>query len=531
MVDPYASPGAFPAAGGTREPGVRRWLTPGVLVAVAVAVALALTGTALYGPGLSPDTANYFAAAESLVMGTGYRMSDGTPLAVHPPLFSTLLAAFRLAGMPAASAARALNATAFGGIILVAAALCRAELRSHVMFTLCMAAILFSPALYETSANALTEALFTLLAVTGVLLIHRYLQHPSGKLLVYAGVAAGLACVQKYSGVSVVATGALLILAPTTRQPRGRRVLDASVFAALAALPLTVWVVRTYLATGTLTGPRPPAYRTIWMNAESALYTFGSWVVPRSLPAGALIGGALVCAAVLPAAVFLHGMVTARGRTVRPTPAQVGSVFILVYLAVLFTSASSAVIDNIFRDRFLAPTFVFVMLAAFTHIERLARFGLPQRDGAFPARAVTALVCVLWLCYPALRTGGNVYAHAVGGVSAYNQPTWRNSTVVTWLRTNPLDGQIFSNAPDVVYLYTGVHARMSPASHPDRVPVQSADLLAANPREAMAGPGPRYLVWFNATERAYLYPLAELQARVELREVISLPDGAVFRVP
>ena len=87
-----------------------------VIVLFSVAgVMLSLLSTSRYGVGLSSDSTEYISAARGLLAGQGYVCHDGSPYTGWPPLFPTLLAGIGLTGIDPTTAARFLNAFAFGG--------------------------------------------------------------------------------------------------------------------------------------------------------------------------------------------------------------------------------------------------------------------------------------------------------------------------------------------------------------------------------------------------------------------------------
>ena len=81
--------------------------------AAALGIVLSLWATSRYGPGLSPDSAEYVATARHLAAGKGNRQSDGEICTHWPPLYGGLLAGFALVGVDPLESARWVNAAAF----------------------------------------------------------------------------------------------------------------------------------------------------------------------------------------------------------------------------------------------------------------------------------------------------------------------------------------------------------------------------------------------------------------------------------
>ena len=87
-----------------------------------------------------------------------------------------------------------------------------------------------------------------------------------------------------------------------------------------------------------------------------------------------------------------------------------------------------------------------------------------------------------------------------------------------WLRTHRVEGKIYSNAPAAIYILAGRSAQMSPR--------RSTDISLF--KESLASEGNNYLVWCTNMHRQYLYDVEELASQVEIEEVATFPDGAIY---
>src|SRR5207237_6234302 len=84
---------------------------------------------------------------------------------------------------------------------------------------------------------------------------------------------------------------------------------------------------------------------------------------------------------------------------------------------------------------------------------------------------------------------------------------------IAWVRGARLDGPIYSNVPDAIYLMTGKHARFTP--------------WRAGRLERMAGVE-GYLVWVDRKPMGSLFRPEELARVVRVRPLRRFDDGAVF---
>ena len=92
-------------------------LNVGLAVLSLLAGTAVLAATMRYGPGVSPDSAMYVAAARSLLDGAGFVGYDGLPVAFWPPLYPAVLAAFGALGPDVVAVARWLGALVFGLVV------------------------------------------------------------------------------------------------------------------------------------------------------------------------------------------------------------------------------------------------------------------------------------------------------------------------------------------------------------------------------------------------------------------------------
>ncbi|MCS6771671.1 MAG: hypothetical protein NZ740_06550 [Kiritimatiellae bacterium] len=127
------------------EPFTRVWVF--FCVGYALLVFLTLHNC---GVGLSPDSANYIAAARHLNMGDGCRSYDGLPLTVQPPLYPLLLALPQMiAGIDPLNALPFLNAVLAAGILALTAYLARPCVSNSVWGLLTILAVAANPAFWR----------------------------------------------------------------------------------------------------------------------------------------------------------------------------------------------------------------------------------------------------------------------------------------------------------------------------------------------------------------------------------------------
>ena len=215
-----------------------RSLVVAVMLAT-VAAALVLAATARYGLGLTADSAKYLSAARNFAASGSLTLYDGSPLLTQPPLYPILLGFLQwVTGIDAFAVARLLNAILLTGIVLLSASLLLPSLRSNpTLKVLGALALALALPLFYTSLMLWSEALFVLLIVAFLKSLMVYLEGGRWPWLALTTVAVALACLTRYIGVALLATGVLAILV-WREAPVAKRVRDALILAVGAALPL-----------------------------------------------------------------------------------------------------------------------------------------------------------------------------------------------------------------------------------------------------------------------------------------------------
>jgi len=482
-----------------------------------IGVALVLLSTSLYGVGISPDSTSYISAARSLLSGSGYLRYDGGPFVQWPPLFPTLLAALGLIGIEPLDGARFVNAFIFGFIVFTSGQLFLKRIRSKVLAILGSLSILLSMPLLSVSIMAWTEPLFTLLAILFVLCLSKFLCWKTLPLLFLLAVIAALGCLQRYVGITLILTGFILIAFSMSRVPLRERFKYAIAFGSIGVSPVSIWVIRNYMLTSTLTGSRRPSSYTLYQNIVYTLDVLTKWFLPHemSLLIG-LIGVSLVVSILMAIIVFVRYNLSRRASIGLMQAWSVGT-FVLVYTLFVIASSTIVAADRI-SDRLLVPIYVFVMFLVFIGIESASNWLKVPLTTNILIKLIFIGLCTIWLIYSLAKVSHNVLTWTRSGAGGYSQVIWRESTLMKWLQIHPLDGQIYSNAPDAIYILTGITARMSPNRRTGISQFWESMSLEDN----------NYFVWFNNNPRNYLYGMQELISMLEFEEVAVLSDGAIY---
>ena len=141
------------------------------------------------------------------------------------------------------------------------------------------AVIGFSIPLTLAAGTVWTEPLFILLTILSLVYVVRSIEEDSSRALYLAAALAALACLTRYAGVALVASTLLVLLVA------GRRTLPQTMgrmaaYAAIATVPLGLWLLRNWLLTDAPAGDRSLAGVPAIYNMARTAGTLGVWAVP-----------------------------------------------------------------------------------------------------------------------------------------------------------------------------------------------------------------------------------------------------------
>ncbi len=486
-----------------------------------MALTTAATAKGLY---VSPDSVFYVGTARNLLDGVGFRSPPGLQALGHfPPMFTLVIAAVARLGLDPLDAARLVNIAVLGATVvlvgLVLQTLTRSPLAALVGATVTATAV----DVLTFSGSALSEPLFVLLAVGGLVALAAHMDSRRTAVLMGAAALIALAVLTRYVGVALVVTGSG-VLVWRGRERRLHGMVDAAVFGAIALAPVAAWLAWA--------GQRGPAdERTVAVHLFDGAYLgqasrpLARWVVPwPGPPVGPVLALVLV---VLAAAVLGRSRPAdvdrAASRSLENLPVLLGA-FAVSYLVVLV--ADRVLIDATGRldARFLMPLHVVGVLLAVRWV--------------WVRRARTGVAAVAVLVVLAQVTAG--MAWAVGGVTdtsitrrGYSAAAWRRSTVVARAGAENPTLPVYTNGFDALFLLTGRGGTPIPAEKDyltGRANPRYRDELSAMRADLTQTGG--LLVYFDAiiARRSFLPSRLDLERALPLEMVAADNVGTIYRI-
>ena len=528
----------------------------------ALAAALVLAREATYGVALSNDSLSYLILARNLLEGEGYTNFRGLPHTIHPPLYPSLLAVAGLGILPPQAIAGPLNAALFGLTVFVLGRYLRQRIQSRFLVIWACAAAAISLPLTDLASWALSGPAFILLATLALTRTDAFLRDGRTSSLIWAAAFSALAWQTRHIGVAAPAAVGLALLLQTNA-PLTQRAKHIAVLTLIAALPMALWALRSYLLTGALPGNSTPVDYSLPTIFWDAIQIMASWLAldlpiarlpifaPIALAAFAIAAACVILSARRPKFAHLDWR-----------PCYLFGGFALIYLALLLAGLLLGRTHHGVEQRFVAVMYIPLLVAASVALDRflsyerernlLGRLPNPPLPRSLAKRSPSSptLLAALLMTALALWTAAHIIPHANQIARAnsgdlyrgYAAPRWAQSETLAYIRENPIaeSAPIHSNERALVNLHTrggASHYGNMPRNRiggsvigvgfPDRPPAEERleERIANSPDGA-------YVIWFKNwwNYQIYDYGAANLRLMPRLQPVEDLADGMIFRV-
>jgi hypothetical protein len=481
--------------------------------------------TSAYGAGLSSDAVRIISVGQNFVDGRGLVLSTGDPLIFCPPYYSILLGVLSVIfNSDVFTVGMVLNILAFGNIIFWAGILFLRIQPTRPLYAMAGSLVVASsPSLIRICANVAPDPFFILFVIWFLLSATGYVDSPTPRALAGLTVAALLSASQRYLGLVVVLSGAILILW-VSRKQIWRAVRDATIFSLISStLTLGYIYFHNFLGYGTMTGPRfspnPPG------NIQITLEKLIHWIVPGSitLHTGIWLWVGLVCILLLVGLLFA-GKLDRLKPLRRSLSLPSTLIFLFIYGLTLIFMLSYKEHRPLLVDRI--QLVILVPLLAVL-IELLPALLPPLRDARMRWLKVMLLIgFIVWLAYP-LTSSYRYISDSIrdGDVSPYNIHNTREireSDLTQYLEESPLPAgsRLYSNYNETAWFLTRQQVYGVPTNN------KSAGWPVIE--------GDTYLIWFDLPDLDYmpktLLTLAEIDGLAKLNKLFMGPDGSVYQL-
>ncbi len=447
-----------------------------------IGIGIILMATSHFGVGVSPDSVLYISVARNIAKGMNFVDFNGSPLVTQPPLYPAILALVGfISGIDPLSSTRILNALLFGASIYLSGLLFAKYLAPYPGYALLgTISVLVSIPLIPVFLMAWSEPLFIFFVLLFLIFFESYLKKKTLFSLVLLSLSVSFACLTRYIGIVLVITGVASISLLCKNNLKAK-IWHLLLFIFLSTLPIGIWVIRNYLLSGTLFGPRSISTYTYSQNLVATFNNILYWYLPTRIANSRIY--LMVLSTITGFIIGLKFKDVWREEKTNFLRFGLFGIFILIYTGFLVISSKTAflqIIDNRYLSPIYVPTTILLLSLAKILFEPLSTRLPPRRVNIF-----LMVIVAVWLVYPLIKTISILENQSNQGV-LYTSKSWRASKTIQYLLDHPtLESEctIYSNGQDVIYLLADLKVKSIPSE-------SNGARIVAN----LSCKGPSYLV-------------------------------------
>ncbi|MCX6207179.1 MAG: hypothetical protein NTZ19_13130 [Bacteroidetes bacterium] len=464
------------------------------------------------GIGISPDSVGYSVAAMNLKEHGVLNDFNGLALVDFPAGYPIFLAAnYFITGVQPIQLAPFINAGLYVGVILMSSVIMQSFSGIIKWYRIAFLVILASsPCLWEVYGMIWSETLFLFLVLLFVLAWKNYCnQKTIGSVFLFALVAA-CAFVTRFAGITLIATGAALLLFDGTA-PGFKKIKNLLLFLITGTSLVVINLIRNNRSSGTLSGVREKALRTVADNLLDIGAVLGGWF--PFIGEHQLAGAIVFCLLVAVATIQIIYRIIQQQFYLRNETAVYG--FFLVYSVFIVAVSSISRFEDL-SSRLLSPMYIPMLWVSTIWIPNF----INQKTKAIrnTLLLVTAIFFLAFFKNQYQQNAGNWEGIAFAGIPGYSEKQWKESPTVQYINAHKdsLNGAIYSDAYDGLYYLTGV--KSLPLPHKEIEKEKAAFLNHSF----------LIVIWFNDGVNTDLIDLDFIKERKKLVLTKSFDDGAIY---
>jgi len=483
------------------------------LVAAAAGFTIIFLFTRHNGIGLCPDGVVYTTTAKNFASSCRLVDFRHYPMVEFPAFYPVFLGAITwITGVQPLAFGAILNELLFAITIYITGYITsRFNGVTRWYKAAILSCVVLSPGILEVYSMMWSETLFIIWILLFFISLHRYLQDHGTGPLVTAAILVSVACVTRYAGVTMAATGFVLILFDRTLPVR-TRFRNVVLFSVISPLLLIGNLVRNYLARGTLTGIRESSLTNFQNNLHDVGAVFYDWLPffnQHYRYAGVL--AALI--------IFFLAARLLRGRLWKGDLGNwqyIPTLFALVYLVFMIGIASVSRFETL-DSRFISPAFIPLLWGCSGWLLENRAKRRRRAGWLFAAGAVMLLLFQYGQLSADYESWDGIKD---AGIPGYTEDQWQYSRTVLYMKKDSLpfqkDYTIYSDAYDAVYFFTGWPGKFLP-NYENKAAVREF----LDDRKC-------YVIWFNDGENDDLVGKDFIEKTKKMRLVKVFDDGCIY---
>ena len=509
------------------------YITPTILVLSGLGMSSVWLRQSNYGVGLSPDPVHLISIVDHLTNGQGLVAWDGRGFnPVFPFTVSVITSSLVITDVFSASAY--LNIIAFGLSILISIVWLSDKITCRIFIVFGGIACAISPLLGNIHASVLTEPMLILFVVISLFALDKFLESNKVYWIILSAVSTALSILTRHMGISLVIS-ALIFLVLRNQRPL-QKVKYAFIYLTITMPIIGVYTLRNFLRYERLTERQWASGFSHSHSIDTLTSELTGWIFTNigfdyleTVAEDFDINHISIGIGILIILIALFGYNLAhfqrKSRLSEFGKLATPIVFILVYILILYFSLRISNIGSI-SPRYLSPIYIPTIIVIMVILDKVvnqtsARYTLPF-IGFTSA----------WLALLAVANFNAIKQWRDYGYDRnyYSSKDWVDSETISYLKSNPVIGQIHSNNIRAVY----AHMRI-----PNDVEAYFVVLPSYLPEEPLHWDWSRannidmYIIWFYGW-KAYKavpldYDLRSLIASQNLQIVAVLEDGIILK--
>ena len=435
------------------------------------------------GIGLEPDSIAYLGTARNVVQGNGFMDLDGFPLIDFPigyPAFLSLV--LFITRVDLLQTGQFINMVLYFCLIYLSGGIINhISTKNKWVKIPFLLLIVFSPAMLGIYTMMLSETLFLVMTLLFFIALHHYGQYKTIWWLIIVAVIAGVSCLVRYAGVTLIGAAGLMILLDR-KLLIGKKIGHLALLGTLGSAFWIANLFRNYLITNMMMGDRQKSYTSLYENIENYSNVFGDFFYLHSFPMAfiVLIGVSFFV-------FYIYSHIIHIYKTNRYYNYwNILAVYFIVYALFMVLSSTFSRFETL-DMRLLSPLylpcvlpFTFVITWLISKQSSWRKYGLAT---------FFSLVFVI-ISYGQYQDNCDLYNMAEhNGLPGYAEDRWKNSKLIDYIKQHKErfkeNTMIYSNGNEAVYLFTGLKAE----ALPNRIIKEDNEYFIADNQQEF------YLVW------------------------------------
>ncbi len=491
------------------------------LIAAIAGFILVLILTSHSGIGISPDSIMYTSVARNFHAGKGWFDFTQKPLVDFPIFYPTFLSVFiYIFHTDVLQFAPILNATLFALVIFFSGYIIEQFIRTSKWYKWALLSIIaFSPSLLEIYTMLWSETLFILLTLLFFITIKKYYTTQHYLTIIILGLIAATATITRYAGITLLATGILVLLTNFSLHwyKRGMHIV---LFVAISFFIPYANIVRNVFLTGNLAGNRLKGNMGIDMNISyfgSVIFNWFSGSTTQYILT--IIVGLIILFG--PIIVYLQQI---ESKKYALSYEKILTAFFLVYSNFIVISSTLSRYETI-NNRLLSPAYIPFILV-FSHTipyYRIPYWVKREKNRKINTIIHAAIMLALFIGfqYYQYKTNAETYNNIKDdGIPGYAEDVWKNSPIVHFIQTDTLLNKhyqkTYSNQNYAVYLFTGYGTE----TIPEKVRTEQVEKFYTDKEY--------YIIWFFTDENPDLLTIDDIKKHTQIKQIKRFEDGAIY---